>query len=1147
MFNFEIENNTIKFTYNFYYAMQIINKIKKYNKIFILLFLGLLQANNQKNIELLLLNKNISNRTHHIYTQTKGAIQMFTVSDKNQFVKIWEYWFIEGEETEVVKMLADDITGNGQNELVVLVNNFNTGSKIYVFSMIKNEPTGLPEIYELSSLEKGSIPGFMKALKWDGDKDKEIAISFSSPSRQIVVFDYISNSLQPVQKVGEELLSNTYGPVEFLFADVDNNKQEDFLIYSNNDFLQHSIHFSDGEEEKVEINPITTTLKQFMFFKKDNIINEIAINQKQQLYNIKENKPIFLKDKFLVFDAHKLKKNKLLLYDGNQTIQTAQLNGSQIESLEILTLEITAPFSLNVSQNKKEAIAYNAENNEFVLIDLNNLENKTITEKNKKTEEAQNKKNEEVVERKTEEPKTIEQNETVDVLPAETKPEEEKQEIAQDTLYVNQNEKISIPLKTISGLLFKDLKTKKKPTELKLNQEKLSFEWTPTEKEINQYELQYQITYQTPPKIIEKTVDNQLEVSTTAETQINNFETVLFVNAKPQIKFENKQDTVLVNHFFETKYEIVDKNKKDKHTLKALNTTTHPLIFDENKITWQTDPKEAGLNVFQIEVSDQRSSQIFDLEIFVDTTKKEFQYNNRVVTEVNKELIYNIPYKDGDQFNLIDAPENLRINRKGRVNWIPIMTQIDNNNIHIEIVNEGNKKNYFLQIYVNVPPVISYRPMEREHIYLEDSFEFGCQSFDMNQEANINWNVQTKENQNMAISNEGKITFQDSLAIDNIDYLVELSDGISQTDFSGVLYINSLPKIISKPQDYVELGDTLKYTVEVEDLNNEAPFSSNKKNKIFFNMTKSPSSATLDSTGNLFWVPQETEIGLNKFVVEVFDSLDYDKQVFEVFVNDQPSFVSSDSLSIELGDTLKHLFSVQDLNKNSELVYSIKTSLDEITFSKKTGILTWIPTIDDLGTHQLEISVSDGFNENSGDSQKLKIFVYKNPEFLNTPNLEAFVNTEYKYSPSVIDLFGNEIFGNNIQYFSPDSLNTAQFNEETNELIWVPGIKEEGKHKLIFDIQDDYQNSVVKEFNVKVLLSPCEPGAEIIDTVFQTQLDSIIIEKIDSVLIEKTDTLFIEKTDTIKINEKNEIIQDPVNRMSIQYKKSPFERNKKLK
>ena len=73
---------------------------------------------------------------------------MFTVSDKNQFVKIWEYWFIEGKETEVVEMLADDITGNGQNELVVLVNSFNGGSKVYVFSMIKNEPTGLPEIYE---------------------------------------------------------------------------------------------------------------------------------------------------------------------------------------------------------------------------------------------------------------------------------------------------------------------------------------------------------------------------------------------------------------------------------------------------------------------------------------------------------------------------------------------------------------------------------------------------------------------------------------------------------------------------------------------------------------------------------------------------------------------------------------------------------------------------------------------------------------------------------------------------------------------------------------------------------------------------------------------------------------------------------------
>jgi len=1127
--------------------MLIINKIKKYIQILILLCWGMLQANNKINIEILLLNQSVSNRTHHVYTKTQNAIQLFTINNKNEFIQIWEYQFIEAEALEIIKILAEDITGNGQNELVVLTNDFNTINKIYVFSMIQNEPTGSPEIYELSSLQQQSKPGIMRSLKWDGDKDKELAISFSSPDRKIVIFDYISHSLQPTEKIGEELLKNTYGPIDFLFADVDGNKQEDVLIYSNNDFLQHSIHLSKGEEQQVDIEEVSEKLTGFLYYKKDNEIQEVAINQANQLYSIKENKPIVTNDGFLVEKAYKLKKNKFLLYDGKQTIQVVFLKNVRAENLQTIKLPIHPPFSLSISKNKKEAIVYNKETNEFVLIDLDeNYSQKTIVSKTKNKEKLAEKTKEEVQtvlkkEKEIELPPVIEETRAQENQ--KTTDQTEKQTI-KDTIYVNQNEKAEIPIKTKEGMLFKDLKTYKKPEFLKLNQETLSFEWETTSEDIDEHKLQYQVTYQTPLKIIEKTINNQLEVSTTAETEINNFETTIYINSLPEIIFENSLDTVLVNHFFETEYSVFDKNKKDSHKIEVLTEHTHPVVFEKNKVVWQTDTKDAGINVFKIKVSDQHSSIITELQVFVDSTKKEFQYNERIVAEVNREIIYNIPYKKGDVFNIIEAPENFRINKKGRINWIPIMTQIDNNNIQIEIINAGNKRNYFLQIYVNVLPIISYRPMEREHTYLNEKFLFNCQSFDMNQETDISWKIESN-NKNISISKQGEIAFQDSVAQDNIEYFIKISDGIAQENFSGILYINRLPQIISKPNNYIELGDTMIYNLKVIDENKEAPFLPGAPNKIFYSINKGPTTATINQEGQLFWIPEEEEIGQAQFIVQVFDSLDYDQQTFEVFVNDQPNIISSDSLSIELGDTLRHLFSVQDLNGNSEIVYNIKTTLDEITFSRKTGMLTWIPTINDLGTHQLEINVSDGFDQGSGDTQKLKIFVYKKPEILNKPDAEIFVNTEYVYSPNALDLFGNQILGKNIQYFSTDSINTAVFDLEKNELFWVPRLEEAGEHSLVFIIQDDYHNSIEQEFNIKVLLSPCEPGEIAKDTVFQTLLDSIIIEKTDSILIEKFDTLFIEKTDTIKINQNNEEIKEPINRQSIQYKETPFQRNKK--
>ena len=98
---------------------------------------------------------------------------------------------------------------------------------------------------------------------------------------------------------------------------------------------------------------------------------------------------------------------------------------------------------------------------------------------------------------------------------------------------------------------------------------------------------------------------------------------------------------------------------------------------------------------------------------------------------------------------------------------------------------------------------------------------------------------------------------------------------------------------------------------------------------------------------------------------------------FNLIVNDVPSITSVDSVSIELGDTLRHVFNVKDLNSDGGLSYNIKTSIEEILFNTKRGQLTWIPNRTDLGLHTLEISVSDEFSQN-GDMQKLKIFVYKN-------------------------------------------------------------------------------------------------------------------------------------------------------------------------
>ena len=95
--------------------------------------------------------------------------------------------------------------------------------------------------------------------------------------------------------------------------------------------------------------------------------------------------------------------------------------------------------------------------------------------------------------------------------------------------------------------------------------------------------------------------------------------------------------------------------------------------------------------------------------------------------------------------------------------------------------------------------------------------------------------------------------------------------------------------------------------------------------------------------GLLSWAPDSLQLGSHNFEVLVNDSITNINQTFSVFVNDKPSITSVDSLSIMVGDTLRHFFNVADLNNESDLIYSITTSIDELLFNGKEGKLTWVP------------------------------------------------------------------------------------------------------------------------------------------------------------------------------------------------------------
>jgi len=90
-----------------------------------------------------------------------------------------------------------------------------------------------------------------------------------------------------------------------------------------------------------------------------------------------------------------------------------------------------------------------------------------------------------------------------------------------------------------------------------------------------------------------------------------------------------------------------------------------------------------------------------------------------------------------------------------------------------------------------------------------------------------------------------------------------------------------------------------------------------------------------------------------------------------IFGNEAPVIQSSPSLSVKLGDDYSYQVEAIDDN-DADLTYSLLLSPEGMTIDSSTGLLTWIPTEDQVGENDVTIKVSDGW---SGITQDFSVEV----------------------------------------------------------------------------------------------------------------------------------------------------------------------------
>ena len=809
--------------------------------------------------------------TNLFYSFNNNHLSLYEILQSQTYNKIWEYHFLENKTSELSSIMFEDITGNGQKELILILHAFGEQGEIYIFSTNKFIPTGKPDIYSFPSLKTGTKPTNAAMVNWDGDKDYEILVNLSSPERKIIIFDYNINKLLPIDQIGATFLGSTYGLIDLYVADVNLDEEEDIIIYNHNQEPSRHIIFSDSKEENKDLSTHKNIKKIIPLLDKE-FFKDIGLNIKGELISLSDDKRIPTKDGEII-DIISSSDKHIITTTKNKLIQHLVPQLTQQNSIET-TLPTQELICIN-NQKNSAVLCSHKEQRAVFLYDFFSSP-KEISLQQQKNENGS--------------PTAVENI-------TKTK---------QDTLYVNAGNQITIDIN--QKYKIKSIETIQKPKTIQLDAQNLQFTWNTTAEDIGEHILEYDITYNTQTTL--KTTDtpnNQLAINSIETTKDQNIKHLIYVNDPPKILIDNPQDTIKLPGTYQTNYSIADDFYVSKEALQTLKPSN--LLIDSKTVYWEPTKKEAGKNTFSLYISDGLAQDTLQLEVFVDTTTTQVQYNQEnLIATVNEEFIYQLKHQAGQNYKILNAPTNVWISKTGKIHWIPIITQIDNNSLEIEISSDVIKEKHKLDVFVNAPPIISYRPDKNEIILQNDSLIFQCQSFDMNTDPRLNWKLLTYSqdlNDRINLSKGGKLSIYSDSLLDNYQYTLHLSDNITEDQFTGRIYINDTPKIISTPPNYLSLGDTLKYKIIVADQNIEKPFNPMAPNEIIYALQDTPDDARLNqNTKEIIWIPQTQHIGNNTFSISVSDSLSTDLQHFSIFVNDATSIISIDSLSIAVGDTL---------------------------------------------------------------------------------------------------------------------------------------------------------------------------------------------------------------------------------------------------
>ncbi|MEA3461119.1 MAG: putative Ig domain-containing protein, partial [Bacteroidota bacterium] len=186
---------------------------------------------------------------------------------------------------------------------------------------------------------------------------------------------------------------------------------------------------------------------------------------------------------------------------------------------------------------------------------------------------------------------------------------------------------------------------------------------------------------------------------------------------------------------------------------------------------------------------------------------------------------------------------------------------------------------------------------------------------------------------------------------------IRVTDGLlyaDQTFVISVSYANHAPNFISDPATTVVVGESYVYTINAYDIDGD---------DLTYSAPLLPDWLTFyPATNVISGIPRTEDLGSHDVTVRVSDGTVSADQSFPITVRNEnvaPAFTSTPETSVIENQLYVYYVAAEDAN-GDDLTFSATLLPGWLNFDPSAGILHGTPDRDDVGDHNVTLSVSDG-------------------------------------------------------------------------------------------------------------------------------------------------------------------------------------------